>query len=65
MSSHSTICALIVRLLALLELFKTGAVALEQVRLFGQIVARWTGDVDVDLAMGEADEYTIDRGGGR
>jgi segregation and condensation protein A len=54
---------LIVRFLALLELFKSGAVVLQQVRIFGQILARWTGEVDVELALGEADEYSMDRGG--
>jgi segregation and condensation protein A len=56
---------LIVRFLALLELFKSGAIVLEQVRVFGAILVRWTGEIDAERAMGQADEYSMDRGGGR
>jgi segregation and condensation protein A len=55
----------IVRFLALLELLKAGAVLLEQAHRFGDIVAVWTGDVDVDLAIVEVDEYSMDAGGER
>ena len=36
----------VVRFLAVLELFKQNLVDLEQVRTFGEIVIRWTGDAD-------------------
>jgi segregation and condensation protein A len=53
----------IVRFLALLELLKSGAVSLEQAQRFGDIQATWTGEVDVEIAVGEADEYSLDPGG--
>lgn len=40
--------AVVVRFLALLELFKAGAVDLSQAERFGEIIATWTGDVDVE-----------------
>jgi segregation and condensation protein A len=51
---------LVVRFLALLELFKAGAVDLVQVDRFGDIRARWTGDADADEVLADADEYVID-----
>lgn len=53
----------IVRFLALLELLKAGAVLIEQAQRFGDIHATWTGEVDVESAMVEADEYSLDGGG--
>lgn len=50
----------VVRFLALLELFKAGAVDLVQVERFGDIRATWTGDADADDVLEEADEYVID-----
>ncbi len=50
----------VVRFLALLELFKAGAVDLVQVDRFGDIRARWTGDAEADEVLAEADEYVID-----
>jgi segregation and condensation protein A len=54
---------LIVRFLALLELLKSGAILLEQATLFGEIVARWTGQVDPAAIASEVDEYSMDQGG--
>ena len=58
----------VVRFLALLELFKAGAIDLAQATRFGDITASWTGEVQVDEVMAEAEEYTVveavpDRGG--
>jgi segregation and condensation protein A len=47
----------VARFLALLELFKSGAVDLTQAERFGDIRARWTGEVTVDDVIAEADEY--------
>ncbi len=50
----------VARFLALLELFREGAVAFEQVRALGELTVRWTGDdepVDPDLRYGEIDEF--------
>jgi segregation and condensation protein A len=48
----------IVRFLALLELYKGGAIELEQATRFGDIVAAWTGDVDVSEVLSGAEEYS-------
>ncbi|MPZ68963.1 MAG: segregation/condensation protein A [Actinobacteria bacterium] len=50
----------VVRFLALLELFKAGAVDLGQADRFGDIVATWTGEVDVHEVVAEAEEYTVE-----
>ncbi|MEA2509507.1 MAG: segregation and condensation protein [Actinomycetota bacterium] len=55
--------SVIVRFLALLELLKSGAVSLEQAQRFGDIHATWTGEVDVESAVVEADEYSLDARG--
>src|SRR4029453_8687808 len=49
----------IVRFLAILELFKVGLVELDQARTFGDIVIVWVGSRDADLAAGpiEIDAY--------
>jgi segregation and condensation protein A len=47
----------VVRFLALLELYKAGAVELSQLTRFGSITAEWTGDVDEMELLEEADEY--------
>jgi segregation and condensation protein A len=49
----------VVRFLALLELFKAGAVDLDQAVSFGAITASWTGEVSPDEVMVEAEEYTV------
>ncbi|MCA1694041.1 MAG: segregation/condensation protein A [Actinobacteria bacterium] len=49
----------VVRFLALLELFKAGAVDLDQVGRFGDITAYWTGEVGADEVLAEAEEYTV------
>jgi segregation and condensation protein A len=54
----------VVRFLALLELFKAGAVDLVQVDRFGDIRAQWTGLAEADDVLAEADEYVIDLRGG-
>lgn len=50
----------VVRFLALLELFKAGAVDIGQADRFGDIVATWTGEVDVHQVVAEAEEYTVE-----
>jgi segregation and condensation protein A len=52
----------VVRFLALLELFKAGAVELEQFDRFGDIRASWTGDADPEDMAALADEYSIEGG---
>jgi segregation and condensation protein A len=47
----------VVRFLALLELFKAGAVELEQGVGFGAIMVTWTGQVDGRAVVDEAEEY--------
>ena len=54
----------VVRFLALLELFKAGAVDLVQVERFGDIRAEWTGLAEADDVLAEAEEYVIDLTGG-
>jgi segregation and condensation protein A len=50
----------VVRFLALLELYKAGAIRLEQVGRFGDIRATWTeGELDADL-LDEIDEYALE-----
>jgi segregation and condensation protein A len=48
----------VVLFLALLELFKAGAVDLDQSERFGAIRATWTGDASIDDVVAEAEEYT-------
>lgn len=55
----------VVRFLALLELFKAGAVDLYQADRFGDIQASWTGNVHLHDILEEADEYTTETGGAR
>ncbi len=50
----------VVRFLALLELFKAGAIELSQDDRFGEIQARWTSEVAAQEVIEEAEEYTID-----
>ena len=49
----------IVRFLAVLELFKQGLIDLDQAETFGDIEIRWTGgeDVAVAVAAGAVDDY--------
>jgi segregation and condensation protein A len=55
----------VVHFLALLELFKAGAIEIGQIERFGEIEASWTGDVDPqELVLEGADEYGIANGGG-
>lgn len=53
----------VVRFLALLELFKSGAIDLLQGDRFGDITAAWTGEVDKYTILEEADEYMFEPGG--
>lgn len=57
----------IVRFLALLELYKAGAVDLRQEDRFGEIEATWTGAVTLGEALDGVDEYAVaaPAGGGR
>jgi segregation and condensation protein A len=48
----------VARFLALLELYKGGAVDLEQSERFGDIQACWIGEVEVDAVLQEAEEYS-------
>ena len=50
----------VVRFLALLELFKAGAIELEQSDRFGDIQASWTGAADDADMAALADEYSIE-----
>nr|MBA3432040.1 segregation/condensation protein A [Actinomycetota bacterium] len=52
----------VVRFLALLELYKAGAVALEQTERFGDIRATWTGDTEVGDVLEVAEEYALEEG---
>jgi chromatin segregation and condensation protein Rec8/ScpA/Scc1 (kleisin family) len=52
-----------VRFLALLELYKGGAVELEQAARFGDIVVSWTGKVEVSQVISDAEEYSVIPGG--
>ena len=56
--------AVVVRFLALLELFKAGAVELVQAHRFGDIQARWTGESAPGAVLEAAASYAGDAGGG-
>jgi segregation and condensation protein A len=47
----------VARFLSLLELFREGAVAFDQVTPLGELTIRWTGDDDVDAADLITDEF--------
>jgi segregation and condensation protein A len=49
----------VVRFLAILELFKAGAIDIAQADRFGDIVASWTGEIDVAEVLADADEYVV------
>src|SRR5919106_2834707 len=49
----------VVRFLALLELYKAGAIELQQPDRWGDIVVQWTGDVEASTVALEAEEYTL------
>jgi segregation and condensation protein A len=49
----------VVRFLALLELFKAGAVELEQSERFGDIRAVWTGGASMEDVIAGAEEYRV------
>jgi len=53
----------VARFLALLELFKTGAVDLHQHERFGAVTAAWTGEADAAAALAAAEVYSLERGG--
>lgn len=55
---------IVVRFLALLELYKAGAIELSQDDRFGAITARWTGAVSAQEVVVDAEEYSIDPGAG-
>ena len=50
----------VVRFLALLELFKAGAVELSQAGRFGDIRAEWTNELADDDLLAEVDEYALE-----
>ncbi len=69
-SSFESLCShagdkieVVVRFLAVLELFKAGAVDVGQADRFGSIRVSWTGETSVASVLDEAEEYTIDQGG--
>jgi segregation and condensation protein A len=49
----------VVRFLALLELFKAGAVDLDQVDRWGDISVVWTGETSIDHVIAAAEEYEL------
>ena len=49
----------VVRFLALLELFKAGAVELDQPDRWGDIAVQWTGEVEASTVALEAEEYAL------
>lgn len=49
----------VVRFLALLELYKAGAVDISQADRFGAIYARWTGEADEHDVLADVDEYIL------
>jgi segregation and condensation protein A len=51
----------VVRFLALLELFKAGAIELDQANRWGDITVAWNGDVSLAEVVAEADEYALVR----
>jgi segregation and condensation protein A len=53
----------IVCFLALLELYKSGAVELDQAVRFGDIAVSWTGEVEVGDVIAGAEEYSLVPGG--
>lgn len=55
---------IVVRFLALLELFKAGAIELTQADRFGTIEATWTGGADAAEALELAEEYMLAEPGG-
>lgn len=54
----------VVRFLALLELFKAGAIELDQVDRRGDISVTWTGEATVDRVVADAEEYELQASGG-
>jgi segregation and condensation protein A len=49
----------VVRFLALLELYKAGAIELDQSERFGDIRATWTGDTETAEVLEVAEEYAL------
>ncbi len=47
----------VARFLSLLELFREGAVAFDQVTALGELTVRWTGDEDTDVDRMIQDEF--------
>ncbi|MDQ3646723.1 MAG: segregation/condensation protein A [Actinomycetota bacterium] len=56
---------IVVRFLALLELFKAGAIDLQQHERFGSIVVSWTGEVETEEVLLDAEEYVVELEEGR
>lgn len=61
--ARQTPIEVVARFLALLELFKAGAVELHQEHRFGSIGAAWTGGADVSTALDAAEDYSAREGG--
>lgn len=53
---------IVVRFLALLELFKAGAIELDQTERWGDIGVVWTGEIDSQSVVAEAEEYVLEGG---
>jgi segregation and condensation protein A len=69
-ASFSALCdgatriEVVVRFLALLELFKAGAIELDQVERWGDIAVIWTGEASVGHVLDAAEEYEFAPSGG-
>lgn len=61
-AGHPDRIQVVVRFLALLELFKAGAVELDQATRFGDIKATWNGGAAAEDVLAEIDEYVLEEG---
>jgi segregation and condensation protein A len=55
----------VARFLALLELFKSGAIDVTQAERFGDIRTRWTDEVPVEVVLADVEEYSLEGEVGR
>lgn len=62
-SDSSTMLATVARFLALLELFRDGAVAFEQLTPLGELTVRWTGGENGDWTVSDEFDETTDTAG--
>jgi len=59
-SDSSTMLITVARFLALLELFRDGAVAFEQLTPLGELTVRWTGGDEQDWMISDEFDETTD-----